>query len=132
MGEDKLIERTRRATQHNPYVAELMAFRPAFDSSFPDGCELPPREERKEPREAKLLEALDYCIGFDQVGVWLDTDDDVRRFLRCCIFEDEETDDSSPPMAPLPDLLADTSPLVARWKKARQDAMELWASEMSV
>merc|ERR1712151_615859 len=83
--------------------------------------------------ERPFFEALEYCCRHRQVAVWQDTDEDIRNFVRCTLFEDEENPDKAP-FAALPDppLNGAKEPeVLARWRKAREDALELWASEMS-
>lgn len=131
--ERRLGERLRHAHKLNPFVAEFIAFAPAFENYFQAGADLPP-ESCCGPGEGPLLDALKYLVGFSQISVWLDSDDEVRRFIRCTVFEDDAEDggDDSPPFAPLPVHEGLESPLLSRWKRARSDAMDLWGEEMSV
>lgn len=80
------------------------------------------------------MEALDYVCrqgGRGQVAVWLDTDEDVRRFVRLTLYEEDGKEDEAP-LAPLPQPLPSEAAVITRWRRAREDAMELWAGEMSV
>lgn len=132
--EQRLFDRLRSARAQNVFVAEFLAFAPAFQPHFPSGCELPPREACTSAEEP-LLDALQYCCHHGQVTVWLDTDDEVRRFLRQKLFEEEdETNEhqDGPPLGPLPPEQTPEPILLARWRRAREDALELWMTEMSV
>lgn len=141
--EKRLLARLRRAHKFSPFCAELIAFYPAFEPHFPEGLELPEASACC-PSELPLRAALEYCCRFGQVAVWLDADEEVRHFLRRTLFEaepeaDEETaaepgKEETPPLEPLPSAnsVEADPPLVARWRRARADAMELWAAEMSV
>ncbi|CAK9071095.1 unnamed protein product [Durusdinium trenchii] len=125
----RLLERLRKAHAQNPFIAEFLAFAPAFEPTFPFGCELPEYEATAE--EALLLEALSYCCQWGvrgQAPVWLDTDDNVRRFLRETLFEGDE---DAAPLAPLPEPQPQEAQVLQRWRRAREEAMQLWAAEMS-
>eukprot|EP00927_Polykrikos_kofoidii_P048176 TRINITY_DN42396_c0_g1_i1.p1 TRINITY_DN42396_c0_g1~~TRINITY_DN42396_c0_g1_i1.p1 ORF type:complete len:456 (+),score=102.06 TRINITY_DN42396_c0_g1_i1:92-1369(+) len=131
----RLFSRVRAAKKQNAFVAEFVAFAPSFEPVFPQGSDLPPAESCT-PAELPLLEALEYCCRRGQASVWLDTDEEVRRFLRKTLFEEDEKegeteDDVDPPFAPLPEPTPKESQLLARWRRARKDAMDLWAEEMS-
>mmetsp|Transcript_109622 Transcript_109622/g.291145 ORF Transcript_109622/g.291145 Transcript_109622/m.291145 type:complete len:440 (-) Transcript_109622:99-1418(-) len=147
-GEKKLLTRLRAAKKRNPFVAEYLAFAPAFEPHFPQGAELPPSDECREA-ELPLLEALEYCCRYRQAAIWMDTDEEVRRFLRSTLFEEEEEAEPEgeagkpeaakveggeppPPFAVLPEVARNESELLRKWRKAREDALELWATEMSV
>eukprot|EP00747_Dinoflagellata_sp_TGD_P029068 gnl/TRDRNA2_/TRDRNA2_133668_c0_seq1.p1 gnl/TRDRNA2_/TRDRNA2_133668_c0~~gnl/TRDRNA2_/TRDRNA2_133668_c0_seq1.p1 ORF type:complete len:243 (-),score=68.13 gnl/TRDRNA2_/TRDRNA2_133668_c0_seq1:76-804(-) len=132
--EKRLRHRLVRAHKVNPFAAEFIAFAPAFESAFPVGCELPPLDGCP-AKEQPLIQALEYCCRYGQVSVWLDTDDDVRAYIRETVFEDDDAEqvggDEKPPLEPLPAPSGvQESPLLKRWKAARQAAMELWAQEM--
>lgn len=130
----KLVERLQRAHQANPFVAELIAFAPAFDNYFEPGADIPPASACG-PMDGPLLDALQYLIVLRQLNVWLDTDEEVRSFVRCTLFEKEveEGADEEPPLTPLPvSEGVQESGLLLRWRRAREEAMELWAEEMSV
>ncbi|CAE8648457.1 unnamed protein product, partial [Polarella glacialis] len=90
--EDRLLKRARTAKAQNPFVSEFLAFAPAFELVFPEACDLPPASHAASPEELAMLEALEYCCrsgGRGQVAVWLDTDDEVRRFLRETLYEED-------------------------------------------
>eukprot|EP00928_Gymnodinium_smaydae_P048931 TRINITY_DN32781_c0_g1_i1.p1 TRINITY_DN32781_c0_g1~~TRINITY_DN32781_c0_g1_i1.p1 ORF type:complete len:423 (+),score=80.76 TRINITY_DN32781_c0_g1_i1:28-1269(+) len=133
--QQRLMNRMRRAHSLNPYCAELIAFYPAFEEFFPEGFELPDIDTCT-PEETPLRDALEYCCRLGQMAVWLDSDDDVRRFLQKLLFEDEveakPDEEEKPPFAPIPDEQPNEPLLIAKWRKARNAAMELWATEMSV
>lgn len=66
--------------------------------------------------------------------VWQDTDEDVRKFVRSTLFEDdseqlEQVQAEKPPFLPLPPGMG--SEVLVRWRRAREDALGMWAAEMS-
>ena len=141
IAEDRLLERLQAAHRHNPFVAEFIAFAPAYEPVFPLGCDLPPAATEAS-LETKLLQALRYCCqtgGRGQVSVWLDTDPFVRAFVRECLFENdrmepaEHTNESTetPPLAVLPAQSSTESSVLTRWRRAREAGMRLWASDIA-
>ncbi|CAE7226375.1 unnamed protein product [Symbiodinium natans] len=146
--EGRLLERLRAAHRQNPFVAEYIAFAPAFEPVFPLGCDLPglhglPAEGSC---EMELLEALRYCCqmgGRGQISVWLDTDPFVRSFVREVLFEggagqeattdagEEKELDEPPPLPLLPAQSPGEPPVLTRWRRAREAAMQLWASDIA-
>lgn len=128
--EERLLKRLQKAHQQNPFIAEFLAFAPAFESTFPFGCELP-EASGAEKLEEQLLEALRYCCqwgGRGQAPVWLDdTNATVRRFIRETLFEAEDASDA----APLAEASPNEAPVLQRWRRAREEAMQLWATEMA-
>eukprot|EP00930_Biecheleria_cincta_P076066 TRINITY_DN63274_c0_g1_i1.p1 TRINITY_DN63274_c0_g1~~TRINITY_DN63274_c0_g1_i1.p1 ORF type:complete len:433 (+),score=123.86 TRINITY_DN63274_c0_g1_i1:71-1300(+) len=144
--EERLIKRIKAARSQNPFVAEFLAFSPAFEPVFPLGCDLPPPSPEATEEELAMLEALQYCCGGcgrGQSAVWLDADDQIRKFLRETLFEEDEeppaadakedvpVEETPPPLAPLPPPFAREPEVISRWRRAREEAMDLWATEMA-
>ena len=136
--EDRLVERLQAAHRQNPFVAEFIAFAPAFEPAFPLRCDLPPQVSDA-ILEAQLLEALKYCCqigGRGQISVWLDTDPFVRRFVRELLFEGQGSEagadgEEPPPLAALPAQSSGEPSVLTRWRRAREAAMRLWASDIA-
>ncbi|CAE7340281.1 unnamed protein product [Symbiodinium necroappetens] len=142
----EVLQRLQAAHRHNPFVAEYIAFAPAFEQDFPLGCELPPAASEG-ILERKLLEALRYCCqlgGRGQISVWQDSGPFVRKFVREALFEgeagpdattdvkgDETEVDEPPPLPPLPAASSQEPPVLTRWRRAREAAMQLWASDIA-
>lgn len=139
--EAKLARRLRAAKQQNPFVAEFIAFAPAFEQHFDGYGE---RRDLKGKRpfgsEQMLIQTLDYCFQHRQLAIWLDTNDEVRRYIQRTLFEEEQpksgnapgdTAEEEPPLAPLPSETPADHPVMRTWRKAREAALELWAEEMS-
>lgn len=129
--ENRLVAKLKRAHEANPFIAEYLAFAPAFEVLFPMNCDLPPASACV-PAERPLLDALDYCCRFRQAGVWLETDEDVRKYVREVLFdaEPEDGDDEKPPFAALP-AEGGQAGLSERWAKSREESLALWGEEMS-
>lgn len=132
--EAQLVAYLRQAKTQNPHVAEFLVFAPAFERRFPQECELPPAEDCLD-EEKPVLEALEYLCRYRQLVVWTDTDEDVRRFLRHVLLESSDGEGKGateePPLRPLPAQSPGESLLLATWRRAREEAMDLWAGEMS-
>lgn len=144
--EAKLARRLRAARRQNPFVAEYIAFAPAFEQHF-DGYGEPgsfKHFEGKRPfgSEQMLIQALDYCCRHRQLAIWLDTNDEVRRYIQRTLFEEGRDQPDSgdgagaaaeeePPLAPLPSETPADHPVMRLWRTAREAALELWAEEMS-
>lgn len=133
--EAQLVSYLRQAKTRNPWVAEFLIFGPAFDRRFPQDGDLPPANE-SDASEAPLREALEYCCRYRQLVVWTDTDEDVRKFMRHVLLEGDgdfegEASLEEPPLHPLPAQIPGESLLLTTWRKAREEAMDLWADEMS-
>mmetsp|Transcript_44202 Transcript_44202/g.92295 ORF Transcript_44202/g.92295 Transcript_44202/m.92295 type:complete len:379 (-) Transcript_44202:3-1139(-) len=144
----EVLQRLQAAHRHNPFVAEYIAFAPAFEQDFPLGCELPPAASDG-ILERKLLEALRYCCqlgGRGQIPVWQDAGPFVRKFVREALFEGEAEDgsdpttdvkndqtevDEPPPLPLLPPASSQEPPVLTRWRRARGAAMQLWASDIA-
>lgn len=147
--EQRLLKRLLAAKKTNAFIAEYLAFAPAFEPHFAQGADLPPADSCP-AAEQPLLEALEYCCRYRQAAIWMDTDEEVRRFLRATLFEEEEEaaeaqpgaegepsqgkgdKEEPPPFGVLPEPAQGESALLSKWRKARDDALELWATEMSV
>lgn len=140
--EAKLARRLRAAQRQNPFVAEYIAFAPAFQQEFDGYVETADfNKMRTFGSEQMLIQALEYCCLYRQLAIWLDTNDEVRRYIQRTLFE-EGGDLSSngegtgvateePPLAPLPSETPADHPVMRKWRKTREDALELWAEEMS-
>merc|ERR1719198_414683 len=124
----------------------MIAFAPAFEKHFPQGADLSAAEDST-AEEWPLVEAAEYLCQRGQLAVWLDANEDVRHFLRSALFEAEPEvqaaesaegagtgagEAEEPPLRPLPPAPlpgATELEVCSRWRKAREDAMELWAQE---
>lgn len=133
--EKSLSEHLWQAHACNPYVAEFIAFAPAFKSHFPLGSLTQfTASTDMSVSSAPLVEALEYCCVLGQVTVWLSIDDAIRKYIRATLFESapKDGDWETPPLANLPVASAIEEPVFARWRLAREGAMEMWSEEMSI